>query len=417
MKKIRIRGLLGILVCAVALLFSGLQINAVGNDLQYLIPAPKMEPNQQDQAGDDGSQEEEAPLPVPNSAAKALWESLQTAGEDWSGTMSAYTLGGIVEMASFTSDTEETKQARLTALGEKAFILEPQYLLFGRLFYPEELEKGADVILLDEQLALALFKISEPIDRTVTLNGKDFRVIGILRHARKVGDSEDYGAYIPLASVWDKEIQLQALQVNARPIPGAGARAKFASAMATWQAGGTLIDLGKEAMGAMLPLRVLLFFIGSVVFFRLLGWWNGQFRRFFEDYRSRLVREYAIRLMPRLSLGLIGLALGYGALALGAATLIEYIVAPVYTFTEWIPAVLVEWKDIQTAFWQVWQSAAQLTELRSPEFSRIRFFAMIVAWASAGAAVSLTALWVRGLTALREKASRTQEKSPQSLAG
>ena len=107
------------------------------------------------------------------------------------------------------------------------------------------------------------------------------------------------------------------------------------------------------------------------------------------------MREYAIRLMPRLSLGLIGLALGYGALALGAATLIQYIVAPVYTFTEWIPAVLVEWKDIQTAFWQVWQSAAQLTELRSPEFSRIHFFAMIVAWASGGAAVSLTALWMR----------------------
>jgi hypothetical protein len=183
--------------------------------------------------------------------------------------------------------------------------------------------------------------------------------------------------------------------------------------MEAWQAGGTLIDLGKESMGAVLPLRVLLFFLGSVVFFWLLSWWNGWFRRFFEEYRSRLVREYAVRLVPMLTLGIIGLALGYGALALGAATLIQYIVAPVYTFTEWVPAVLVEWKDIQTAFWQVWQGAARLTELNSPEFSRIRFFAMIVAWASAGAAVSLTALWVRSRQKLHEKAPRAQEKSPR----
>ena len=416
MKKIRIRSLLGIVICAAALLFSGLQISAIGKDLQYIVPAPRMEPSQPDQTGDGGSDsQQETPPPAPNQAAKALWESLQTAGEDWSGSMSAYTLSGIMEKASFTSDTQETKQARLTALGENAFTLEPKYLRFGRLFYPEELKKGADIILLDEQLALALFKISEPIDRTVTLNGKNFRVIGILRHTKRVGDSEDYGAYIPLACVWDKEIQLQALQVSARPIPGAGARSKFASSMESWQAGGTLIDLGKEAMGALLPLRVLLFFLGSVVFFRLLGWWNGWFRRFFEDYRSRLVREYAVRLMPRLTLGIIGLALGYGGLALGAATLIEYIVAPVYTFTEWVPAVLVEWKDIQTAFWQVWQSAARLTELRSPEFSRIRFFAMIVAWASAGAAVSLTALWLRGRQIFHEKASKMQEKAHDCL--
>lgn len=418
MKKTTIWSLLGLLLCAAALLLSGLQINAVGRDLQYLIPAPKMEPAQPDQTGDDdGSQEEETPPPAPNRAALALWESLKTAGEGWDGVMSAYTLSGVMEKASLTSDTKETKQARLTALGEKAFILNPKYLLFGRLFYPEELQKGADAILLDEQLALDLFKISQPIDRTVSLAGKNYRVIGILRHTKKVGDSEDYGAYIPLASLWDKEVQLQALQVSARPIPGAGARATFAAAMESWQAGGTLIDLGKEAMGALLPLRVLLFFLGGVVFFRLLGWWNGHFRHFFEEYRKRLVREYAVRLAPMLTLGIIGLALGYAALALGAATLIEYIVAPVYTFTEWVPAVLVEWKDIQTAFWQVWQGAARLTELRSPELSRIRYFAMIVAWASAGTAVCLTPLWVRGRQAFQEKPSKAQGKSPQSLAG
>ena len=403
MKEKKLRGYLMLFICAAVLALSAFQINAVGRDLQYLIPAPQMqaESQQQDQQQQGGNQngqqngQEETPAPKPNQAALTLWESLKTAAENWSGVMEAYTMSGIVEKASFAGDTEETKQARLTALNVNAYRLDPQYLRFGRLFYPEELEKGADAILLDEQLALALFKISEPIGRTVTVSGIKFTVIGIIRHTKTVGDSEDYGAYVPLNYLWDKEIQLQALQVTARPIPHAGARSAFTTAMQNWSAGGTLIDLGKEAMGAMLPVRVLLFFAGMAVFFRLLSIWNGQFKRFFADYRLRLLREYAIRLMPRLMTGILVLAVGYGALALLISWLISYLVEPVYTFTEWVPAILVEWKDIQKAFWQVWQNASRLQEFKSPELNHIKFYGMLTGWFSAGAALSAAVLWVR----------------------
>ncbi len=392
MKEKKLRGFLAIFICAAVLIWSAISITAVGHDLQYMIPAPQMEPGEQQ---DQQDYQEDMPAQKPNQAALTLWESLKTAAENWSGIMETYTMSGILEKASMTADTEETKQARLTALNENAFRLTPQYLHFGRLFYPEELKKGADVILLDEQLALALFKIAQPIGRTVTISGIDFMVVGILRHTKAVGDSEDYGAYVPINYLWDKEIQLQALQVTAKPIPGAGARATFLAAMENWKAGGTLIDLGKEAMGAMLPIRMLLFFAGAAVFFRLLSIWNGQFRRFFADYRQRLTRQYAVKLMPRLMVGVFALSAGYGALALMISWLITYLVAPVYTFTEWVPAILVEWKDIQTAFWQVWQSAARLQELRSPELNRIRFYGMLTSWFSAGAAVALTLMWVR----------------------
>jgi hypothetical protein len=406
MKEKKLRGYLMLFICAAVLALSAFQINAVGRDLQYLVPAPQMQASsqqqnlQQDQQQDgeqedQGDGQDDTPAAKPNQAALTLWESLKTAAESWSGSMETYTMSGILEKASMIADTEETKQARLTALNENAFRLKPQYLRFGRLFYPEELEKGSDGILLDEQLALALFKISEPIGRTVTVSGIKFTVIGILRHTKSVGGSEDYGAYVPLAYLWDKEIQLQALQVTVRPIPGAGARSTFATAMQNWSAGGTLIDLGKEAMGAMLPVRVLLFFAGVAVFFRLLSIWNGQFRRFFADYKQRLLREYAIRLMPRLTIGILVLAVGYGALALMISWLISYLVEPVYTFTEWVPAILVEWKDIQTAFWQVWQNASRLQEFNSPELNHIRFYGMLTGWFSAGEALSATVLWVR----------------------
>jgi hypothetical protein len=399
MKEKKLRGFLALFACAAVLALSAFQINAVGRDLQYLVPAPQMQANRQQQQDQqqNGEQDgqEETPAAKPNQAALTLWESLKTAAESWSGTMDTYTMSGIMEKASFKGDTEETKQARLTALNENAFKLKPQFLRFGRLFYPEELKVGANVILLDEQLALALFKISEPIGRTVTVSGIKFTVVGILRHTKTVGDSEDYGAYVPLAYLWDKEIQLQALQVTARPIPGAGARSIFATAMQNWSAGGTLIDLGKEAMGAMLPIRVLLFFAGLAVFFRLLSIWNGQFRHFFADYKQRLIRQYAIKLMPRLTIGILVLAAGYGVLTFMISWLITYLVAPVYTFTEWVPAILVEWKDIQTAFWQVWQSASRLQEFKSPELNHIRFYGMLTGWFSAGEALSITVLWVR----------------------
>jgi len=392
---------LALIVCAAVLAWAWAETDAIGGDLQYLIAAPRMEPAKQqeqqgadEQSGDSADGEPQAEA-LPNQSALTMLESLRTTADGWSGVMQATTVSGVLEAASMTADTGDTKQARLTALSENAFTLEPEYLLFGRLFYPEELQNGCDGILLDEKLALALFKIAQPIGRTVTVSGHDYAVIGVLRHTKQVGDAEDYGAYVTLASLWNVEIQLQALQVTARPLPGAGARSQFSKDMELWSAGGTLIDLAKESMGAMMPVRVLLFGLGCAVFFGLLGLWNRMFRRFFTDYRERLTNQYAIRLMPRLFMGLLTLSAGYIALALGAAALVSYIVEPVYTFTEWVPTVLVEWKDIQTAFWNVWQGAASLVELRSPQLCRIRYFAVITGWFSAFAAVTLALLAAR----------------------
>jgi hypothetical protein len=400
MKKY-VRSLLALIVCAAVLAWAWVETDAVGGDLQYLIAAPRMEPATQqeqqgaDEQGGDTADGEPQAVVLPNQATLTMLENLRTLTDGWSGVMQAYTLSGVLEAASMTADTGDTKQARLTALGEDAFTLEPAYLIFGRLFYPEELQNGSDGILLDEKLALALFKIAQPIGRTVNISGHEYTVIGVLRHTKQVGDAEDYGAYVPLAGLWNVEIQLQALQVTARPLPGAGARSQFGKDMELWSAGGTLIDLAKESMGAMMPVRVLLFGVGCAVFFGLLGLWNRLFRRFFADYRERLANQYAMKLLPRLLLGLLTLTAGYGALALGAAALVSYIVEPVYTFTEWVPTVLVEWKDIQTAFWNVWQGAASLVEMRSPQLCRIRYFAVITGWFSAFAAVALALLAAR----------------------
>ena len=87
----------------------------------------------------------------------------------------------------------------------------------------------------------------------------------------------------------------------------------------------------------------------------------------------------------------------------------QYLIEPVYTFPEWIPAVLVEWEEIANAFWKCWQTPATLMELRSPEFMRLRFFGLMIQLASAACGITLALLYGR----LRTR----EEREVESLRG
>lgn len=68
----------------------------------------------------------------------------------------------------------------------------------------------------------------------MTVSGKITGMIGLVRHQKQVGDLNDAGAYIPLASVTSMELTVDALMVTAAPIAGTGASVAFKSA---WMAG------------------------------------------------------------------------------------------------------------------------------------------------------------------------------------
>lgn len=387
MQKKPWRKLILLLLLSAALTYCVLAVNSVGNQLQYLVEAPGPEQDQTN-AGSNETQQ-------PNKSLIERGEQLKSAMEGLSGNVSAYTLTGIVDQQSFQSDIGNGAQGRLELLGENSFTLRPKYLRYGRLFFPEELEQGADVMLLDEQLALLLFNIGDPLERTVTLAGKEYRVIGIVRHQKQVGDLTDAGAYVPLASVASLELTVDALMVSAQPIAGTGASVAFKSAMDSWQSGGNMIDLGKESMGAKLWLRLLLFLSGMTLTLRAVRFLNRRVHDALRDDRERLKSSYAIRLMPRFTGQTLMLGMGYLLCAGVVALLMQYLIEPVYTFPEWIPAVLVEWEEIATAFWKCWQTPATLVELRSPEFMRLRFFGLMIQLASAACGVTLALLYGR----------------------
>lgn len=389
---------------AAALAFGAYSVSQVGNHLQYLI-AP---PHKLQMSGG-----EETPV-KPNEPVAQWYAALKDVAEEWDSTMEAWTLGGVMENASLSAEGGGT-QGRVTVMGENGTTLHPLQLRFGRNFFPEELRNGAHVIILDEQAALALFRISDPIDRKVTVQGVEYRVIGVARHRKQVGDLTDYGAYIPLMSVIDQDITLDALQVEAAPRTGVGASVSFSTVCGTWQQGGTVIDLGKEGMAATLWLRVLLCLAGATALLRLIGWLNGQVRSYAKQYSQQLQVRYALSLMPQLAGMILLFCLGYGGAAALAAALMNVIIQPVYTFPEWIPAVLVEWEDIAAAFWKVWQTSATLREMRSPEILRLRYFTLLIQGCSAATGVLLALWYARRRTALQGIAESLPEMRRQGV--
>ena len=214
-----------LLVFAALLLFAQWQIALVGDHLQYLIPAPAP---MTDAGGDDANP------PPPNRRLTELQESLGSVTEEWQDVMVCWTLTGIMDQASLTGSAGSAS-GRLTLMSENGLTVHPLYLRSGRLFQPDEIKNGDKVILLDEQLALELFRVSEPIDREVQLGSATYRVIGIVRHTKRVGDLQEYGAYIPLSSVIDQSLALDALMVEAEPLKGVGASVAFSNVMAVWQ--------------------------------------------------------------------------------------------------------------------------------------------------------------------------------------
>ncbi len=346
-------------------------VSQMGSTLQYLFLAAAEDPLPD-------------PLPekLPKTNAQLLLENLKTTSQDWQNIISTYTLTGISEGVSFSTN-EESTQGKLTAVSKGHQDIYYKQLLFGRFFYDDELEKGRHICLIDEQVAIKLFRVGDAVGRKLQIAGQEYEVMGVFNHDKKVGDYEDFGVYVPLVTAAADRLSLSYYMVSANPIKGGGARVAFKASMASLAPGGSLWDLNREAIGATLVVRVFLFIAGLTLLLLLIKYLNKAVLRFIADYRVRLLRAYAIRLLPRLLFFILLFAVGYGICAGAFALLVSYILEPVYIFPEWIPTVLVEWKDINEAFWKVWQQDAMVMSLRSPEIIRLNFFATILQWMTA----------------------------------
>ena len=326
----------------------------VDDGMQYIVLAPQ----------------ERAPDPEnPAPSARTIYNG----EEDWQGILSCWALTGSREEVSLAGRSAQTAAARLVGVYGNPNALPAMIARFGRGFYEEDLKNGENVILLTEQLAIALFRTGDPIDRIVEVGGTEYRVAGILRQQRTLGDHDEYTAYVPLLSLDKTRFQLETLTVSARPVPGSGAASQFKSDMAAWNSGGDLHLLSKERYRALLPVRALVFLAGC--WLAAFAWrrYKGLAVRFYRDIRARLEHRFAVQLFPRMA-GYAALLLMLGALwLLGLYALVQLVLDAVYTFPEWVPTIPVEVPDILETVWQNQTAITRAVSLRSPELMLLRF--------------------------------------------
>ncbi len=393
LKRHRLTGPGALLLLALAAaLYALFSLGALPGQYQYLWPAPAP------QTAEGAAQAENGGLRDARLALPTLTDAL-------AGACKGTALYAVADGASVTADAPgaQALTARLEAIGDGALALAPLTLSSGRLFYPEEYQSGTRVALLDEPLAVALFGDAAPIDRRVVLGGEKYRIVGVINARRAVGDRRDYTLYIPYRAAEKSPLTLDALCVQTQPVPGAGGWSAFEAATAALGKQGTLISLPKEKMNAAMPLRILGCAMGLLMLLFALRALNAWVLRLYRGYLLRLREQYALRLWPWLLMRALPLLAGYAACAALFGWLFVLLLEPVYTFPEWVPKVLVEPNDISAAFWAVWQKQAALTELRSPELLRARFFQTVMGWACGALALAGGLLAARLGAALRQK--------------
>ncbi|MDD2647264.1 MAG: ABC transporter permease [Eubacteriales bacterium] len=374
-RKLNKSGIWLVVIGAVLALYAAMSVWSLPDTLQYMVLSPAVTESEKTVEG-------QAVKVRSNEDVKALAEALKKSAEnEWAGVIERYSLSSSAPSASLSGDKGGGASTALVAAGSDYFTIYPKLLIAGRLIYPEELKNGANVILLNEKLALSIFQMTAPIGRKVTLGETEYRVVGVLREQKGVGDLSVNMAYVPLASLYTVDFTLETLTVTAVPFPAQGALSNFASTVSSWKQGGDVYSIQKEKMRSLLSLRYLL--CAAWLFFTIwaLKIVNALLLNWLDRYRGRLLHQYALRLAPQTFGGCAVLFALYAVCAVSFVFMVQFALEPVYTFPEWIPTVLVEPEDIVAAFWNVRDMSSKTVELRSPQLIRLRFFAMLARFA------------------------------------
>ena len=355
-KRWVIVGILGMMIA-----FCCAQVYETPELLQYAMEAPTVQT------------EQDAPSEV-----RRMLTEIREISEQWTGIVSHTAVTADRENAMLTGAGGRAITAHLTGEYGSINALPARLMRAGRAFYPEEVENGVKVMILDEQLAIALFRVGDPIGRTVVLEETEYTVVGVKRHTRAAGDAAPYGAYVPLKALDAAGANMDTMTVWGKAVQGAGAQTKFRTDMENWRPGGCFYSLSKERTRAVLPvwaLVTLCMLWAVIACFKRFG---QLVLRLVNKYKERLKVRFAVQLTPYL----IGYT-AYGLLALCGALLLAYAWAkvllwPVAVFPEWIPAVPVEANDILETWWQNAQTDCRLIEFRTREVLSLRRWRMLL---------------------------------------
>ena len=368
------RGLLALLLGLALMLCGGALLTLSGGRLEYILPAPA--------ATQEGGE------------LNALYEEAQKQLASIADSVTASAVGARLQGATLATETQNA-QTTVYAVGSGYFDVVHETLLNGRLISEADVKRAEDAIVIDESTALSFFAGDEPVGKTVTLDGQNYEVAGVIKASRRLGETDEHVAYIPITAASANALAMQTVELIAQTADKTtGSAILMENTLKTWQSGGSFYNYNKLALGAVMPIRWAILFAGAALLLSLLARLNAAAWGRVCLYADRLKTRYARDMLAGMIASALLMLLGYAALAGAAFALAKFSIDPLYVFTEWVPEVLVELSSIAKRFWSLNDANAAAVRYVSRSFCVLETGCALLRW---GLLALLLGAWMNGL--------------------
>ena len=338
------RGMLALVLGVLLMAAGGILLTQYGGRLEYILPAPAAT----QEGGELNTLYEDAQKQI-----AAIADSIEV------GAVGARLQGTSLTMA----ESGSSMQTTIYAVGSGYFDVVHETLLNGRLVSEADVKRKENVIVIDESTALAFFAGDDPLGGKVTLDGTEYEVAGVIKGAKRLGETDGHVAYIPITAASENALTMQTVEIVAKTTDSTtGSAILMRDSLEAWQSGGSFYNYNKLTMGAAMPLRWIALFVGAALLLSLLSRLNAVSWGRICYYTDQLKTRYARDMFWGMAASVLLCLLGYAALAGATFLLARFVIAPLYVFTEWVPEIIVEMKSITSRFWSL--NAANSASIR-----------------------------------------------------
>lgn len=262
-----------------------------------------------------------------------------------------YTIAGRGQNLTVRGKGGQSTETTLYAVGKGYFELYHEQLLRGRLISEADVNKGRNVVVLDEEAELELFKGDSALEKTVYIDDIEMQVVGIIDGKRRFGEAGEHLAYVPITSSYKNGIKTDTMEITAMGVDNTSSPVIMENTLKSWSSSGSFYNLSKLKMGATLPVRWIIVFLGIKTLLVLAEQANRWVAKQIEMFRNELQRCYFFQILGRVIWKMIVALIAYCILAMGVFGIVRIAVQPMYVFGEWIPESIVELTSIIDCIW------------------------------------------------------------------
>lgn len=254
------RGALALLLGLALTVCGGALLLTSGGRLEYILPAPA--------------------ATLEGGELNALYEDAQKQLASIADSVTASAVGARAQGVNLAAEAQSA-EATVYAVGSGYFDVVHETLLDGRLISEADVKRAENAIVIDEGMALSFFAGNEPVGQTVTLDGIDYEVAGVIKANRRLGETDEHVAYIPITAAGANALAMQTVELVAKTADKTtGSAILMENTLKTWRSGGSFYNYDKLALGAVMPLRWMILFGGAALLLSLLAlllgaWMNG----------------------------------------------------------------------------------------------------------------------------------------------